>query len=169
MPGSALRRGDVLALYLDDDRQRALFDGRDVEGVRALADQAAIAIRQMRDRREIEELNGRLRERVEFQGRELASAHAALRRRGETAPFGGLVGDSEPMRRLRATIERLAPTDLSILVTGPSGRIDDAFRITADVTDDEVELGDRNGNRVVHVGPGSGAEDLLHLAAELGG
>jgi two-component system NtrC family response regulator len=32
-----------------------------------------------------------------------------------------LIGESHPMRQLRATIERLAPTDLSVLILGPTG------------------------------------------------
>ena len=114
-------RGPLGALYLDDDRVHTLFDARDVALVQALADQASIAVRQQCQRREIEELNQRLKERVEFQARELERARERLRRSGEQPVLGGLIGDSPPMRRLRAAIEALAATELAVLITGPSG------------------------------------------------
>jgi len=113
--------GTVGALYLDDDRVQTLFDARDVALVQALADQASIAVRQQCQRREIEDLNQRLKERVEFQARELERARERLRRSGERPVLGGLIGDSPPMQRLRAAIEALAATELAVLITGPSG------------------------------------------------
>ena len=109
------------ALYLDDDLLEAAFDEVDVERVRALADQASIAIMNLRRRAEIESLNDRLRQRVEYQEGELARTRSLLRRAGRPAPLGGLVGESEPMRRLYDMIERLAPTDMTVVVSGPSG------------------------------------------------
>ncbi len=43
-----------------------------------------------------------------------------VRLSGRTS-FGGLVGRSEAMREVFAVLERLAPTDLTVLVDGPSG------------------------------------------------
>ena len=44
-----------------------------------------------------------------------------LRRPRAPAPAGELVGDSPAMRAVAAMIERIAPTDLSVLLTGPTG------------------------------------------------
>ncbi|MFT7677847.1 MAG: transcriptional regulator with GAF, ATPase, and Fis domain [Planctomycetota bacterium] len=109
------------ALYLEDDQRSAVFDDADLEGTRALADQASIAIRRLQDREQILALNERLNERVRFQEGELREARSLLRRKGRVAPVGGLVGESAPMRSLYGMIDRLAPTGLPILITGPSG------------------------------------------------
>lgn len=109
------------AIYLDDDQRRAVFDETDVERVRALADQAAVAIGHQRRRLEIERLNARLSDRVAFTERELAQAKTALRRQGRSSTIGGLIGDSEAMLKVCSLIERVAPTELAVLITGPSG------------------------------------------------
>ncbi len=109
------------ALYLDDDQREAVFDATDVARLQSLADQAAVAITNLRRQAEIQALNARLSERVERQQEELDRARALLRKRGAVAPFAGLVGESESMQRVYGLIERLAPTDLPVLVSGPSG------------------------------------------------
>lgn len=109
------------ALYLEDDQRSAVFDDADLEGARALGDQASIAIRRLQDREQILALNERLNERVLFQESELREARTLLRRKGSVAPVGGLVGESAPMQELYRMIDRLAPTGLPILITGPSG------------------------------------------------
>jgi len=113
--------GVIGALHLDDDRRAALFDATDVERVASLADQAAIAIVNLRRRTELEGARERLAERVAFQGDELERARRALRRQGRAAPVGGLVGEAPAMQDLYRLIDRLAPSDLAVLVTGPSG------------------------------------------------
>ena len=109
------------ALYVDHQDVGNTFDERDLEAVSALADQASIAIGTLRRREEIEALNGRLTDRVELQDLELRRTRAELRREGRTPPVGGLIGDSDAIRSVHATIQRLGPTDLPVLVTGPSG------------------------------------------------
>ena len=109
------------ALYLDDDTPRSTLDETDVERVSALADQAGVAIGEQRRRAEIVRLNEQLSQRVEYQDQELEKTRKALKRRGDVAPVGGLVGDSEAMGRVYALMDRVAPTDLAVLVTGPSG------------------------------------------------
>ena len=42
-------------------------------------------------------------------------------RHGEESDFGGLIGTSEPIRKLRALLGRVAQSDSSVLVTGESG------------------------------------------------
>ena len=109
------------ALYLDNDRREAAFDATDAERLASLADQAAVAITNVRRQQQIEVLNRRLAERVELQQQELAQARTLLRRQGEVAPVAGLVGESEAMVQVHALVGRLAPTDLPVLITGPSG------------------------------------------------
>lgn len=113
--------GPLGALYVDDDARREAFDERDVERLVALADQASTTVVHVRRRAEVEALNARLAERVEHQAEELERARQALRRRGETSPVAGLIGESAAMQTVYDLIDRVAPTDLSVLVTGPSG------------------------------------------------
>ncbi len=109
------------ALYLDQRGSQATFDERDLETVAALADQAAIAIGTLRQRERIVELNRRLERRLELQEDELDRARAKLRRQGEVPPIGGLIGESAAIQEVHAAIQRVAPTQLSVLVSGPSG------------------------------------------------
>ncbi|HWU01358.1 MAG TPA: sigma-54 dependent transcriptional regulator [Novosphingobium sp.] len=51
----------------------------------------------------------------------LAQELAALRARDEAAEDMGLIGQSPPMVALRALIRRVAPTNLPVMVLGPSG------------------------------------------------
>jgi len=109
------------ALYVDNDQRDAVFDDVDIERVRGLADQASIAIVNLSRRSKIEALNQRLERRVAFQAQELERARSLLKRRGATAPMGELVGESEAMTTLYGLIERFAPADLPVLISGPSG------------------------------------------------
>lgn len=109
------------AIYVDHDRAEARFDDEDVRALQALADPAAIALNQLEERTRIEQLNRRLEERVELQASELALTRQALEQRGEPRPLPGVIGRSPAMKALAAMVGRLAPTDLPVVVTGPSG------------------------------------------------
>ncbi len=109
------------ALYLDNDLQTGAFDEVDASRVASLTDQAAIAITNLRHREQIEGLNRRLADRVEFQEEELQHTRRLLARQGEVAPVAGLVGEAEAMRVVHRLVDRLAPTDLPVLVSGASG------------------------------------------------
>ncbi len=130
------------ALYLDNDQQASVFDDTDAERTGWLADQASLAIANLRrraelqagaaelaarheellaQRAEIESLNARLAARVQVQEQELVTARTLLRQRGSVSPAPGMVGDSEAMQRVYMLIDRLGPTELPVLVTGPSG------------------------------------------------
>lgn len=113
--------GLVGSLYLDGGDGEVLFDDYDIEAARALADQAAIAIANLRRREELEQLNQRLRERITMRDRELIHMQQLLRTRGASPPLGQLVGESPSMRTLLDGIARFAPTSLPVLVTGPQG------------------------------------------------
>ena len=49
---------------------------------------------------------------------ELRRAHGELR---ERLAYGPMIGDSPAMRELRATIDKVAPSDATVLITGESG------------------------------------------------
>ncbi|MEZ5979124.1 MAG: sigma-54-dependent Fis family transcriptional regulator [Planctomycetota bacterium] len=109
------------AIYVDHRLQSGAFGQRSQRLLELLADQAALAIRQVRRIEEIRALNAQLSERVERQETDLESARRSLRAVGLPAPAGGLVGQSNAMQQVRALVERVAPSDLSVLVNGQSG------------------------------------------------
>ncbi len=133
-------QGKVLgALYIDNRFRARAFGAEDLTLLEAFADQAAIALGQVRAldearsardeatkaRAEIESLNAQLSERVVWQQAELDRARREAEEQrlslsAETT-FSEIVGTSPPMRRLLRQMERVAATDLTVLVTGESG------------------------------------------------
>ncbi len=108
-------------IYVDHRLREAAFDARVERMLTLLANQAALAILQVRRLEEIRRLNRELGRQVARKDSDLKTAAAALRRASLAAPGGGLVGDSPPMRELRRLLERAAPANLPVLITGPSG------------------------------------------------
>ncbi len=108
-------------IYVDHRLREAAFDARVERMLTLLANQAALAILQVRRLEEIRRLNRELGRQVARKESDLKTAAAALRRASLAAPGGGLVGDSPPMREVRRLLERAAPANLPVLITGPSG------------------------------------------------
>ena len=108
-------------IYLDHRLRSGAFGERAERLLDLLSDQAALAIRQMRQIEEIRRLNSELGRRVAVQETDLKAARRALERVGVAPPIGGLVGDSEAMRRVHELLRRVAPSELAVLVCGPSG------------------------------------------------
>jgi transcriptional regulator with GAF, ATPase, and Fis domain len=109
------------AIYVDNDRADSIFDDDDIRALSVLADPAAVALAQIEERQRIKDLNRQLADKVELQESELVQAREALKRSGRVAPLPGVIGTSPAMLEVAAMVERLAPTDLTVLVTGPSG------------------------------------------------
>jgi len=125
------------ALYLDNRFRAHAFGPEDLRLLESFADQAAIALAQVkaldearlareaadRARAEIEELNRRLSDRVRVQEAEIERARreADEQRLAVATSFGELVGESPAMRRVLRLLERIASTELTVLVTGESG------------------------------------------------
>jgi transcriptional regulator with GAF, ATPase, and Fis domain len=101
--------GTLGAIYVEHPGRAGAFADRDKEALEVLADQAAIAVdRMLREQALASELH-------ESQ-RELA---VVRRTRGREATQ--LLGESEPMRSLRAQIDKLAPLALPVLILGETG------------------------------------------------
>ena len=101
--------GTVGAIYVEHPGRAGAFSDDDKEALEVLADQAAIAV----DRMLREEA---LQSELQSSQRELAVARRGVRRGGTQ-----LLGDSKPMRELRAQIDKLAPLELPVLVLGETG------------------------------------------------
>ncbi len=108
-------------IYLDHRLRTGAFGERADRLLALLADQAALAIRQMRQIEEIRRLNAELGRQVVVKDSDLLAARRALVRAGVAPPVGGLVGDSAAMRRVQDLLRRLGPSELSVLVCGASG------------------------------------------------
>lgn len=133
------RSGTVGVLYLEHRTRRGRFGESDLDVLLAFADQAAIALENARllaslerRREELEAANERLAraneeiERLldaktaeldEARG-ELVRAREALRAANDRY---GIVGRSEPMRRVFAVVDRVRDADVPVVVQGESG------------------------------------------------
>jgi transcriptional regulator with GAF, ATPase, and Fis domain len=125
-------------LYLEHRSASGRFSGTDLTVLRAFADQAAIAIETSRlferveaQKRDLERANLALREANEHLEQRLHGQAAALQRtRREISSLQastsegerwGLVGASEGMRRIYELLDRLASSEVPVVITGESG------------------------------------------------
>ena len=108
------------AIYVDHRLRKGAFDDRAERLCRLLADQAALAILQVKRLEEIRALNRELERRVVEKEVDLQNARRALRESGTVEP-GTLVGQSRAMRKVHELIARAAPSDLAVLIVGESG------------------------------------------------
>jgi hypothetical protein len=99
------------AIYVDHRLRKGAFDDRVERLCRLLADQAALAILQVKRMEEIRALNRELERRVVEKEVDLQNARRALREAGAPQP-GTIVGQSAAILRVKELIARAAPSDL---------------------------------------------------------
>ncbi|MCU0661635.1 MAG: sigma 54-interacting transcriptional regulator [Myxococcota bacterium] len=127
-----LLRGDAIgAIYVDSRRGRA-FDPETARLLQALADQAAVCLHNAtllaenrRRRREVERLARKLEAKLDSSQAEIARKERELNRRTDELVdryrAQGIVGASKAMSNVYAMIDRLARSDLPLVVLGESG------------------------------------------------
>lgn len=99
-----IARGEMLGLiYLGNDNVVNLFNDRTLELTRIYAAQAALIVRNALLLNELETSNQKLKEEL------------------ETRRFGDIIGACPSMRDIYRKIERLAATDISVLIGGETG------------------------------------------------
>lgn len=108
-------------VVVDDRRRPGAFGPREERLLSLLAGQAALALRQVHRLEENRRLAVKLRERIVTREAQLRETQRALTRLGGAAPIEGLIGESHAMEAARSLIHRVARSDISALVTGPSG------------------------------------------------
>ncbi|MBN1655316.1 MAG: sigma 54-interacting transcriptional regulator [Deltaproteobacteria bacterium] len=114
------------AIYLDDPLRPFAFSDQEIALLTDLAELAAIALdgaerlrAERRAARRLEAMRKRLARTVESQAVELASLRS--RSLEGASGFPGIIGDSPSMRRVLQTVQRVAKSDLSVLILGESG------------------------------------------------
>jgi serine/threonine-protein kinase PknK len=124
--------GVLGALYVDNRFQRGRFEDAQRELLSAFADQVGIALTNARlhhdlsrRTRELQEERHRMsallaeREReVDRLSEQMRSTHRAL---GDRLEYAGMVGRSGAMQRVFEVVERVAPSNITVLVEGESG------------------------------------------------
>ena len=129
-----VKRRVLGVIYVDNRLHKGVFSRTDFRILEILADQAAVALENSRlyqevvdQKRSLEEMNRRLNLEVEEQDSRLRAAlpagiapldSAGGDRRGEHKP---LIGESAAMREVKTLIEKVARSDLPVLITGESG------------------------------------------------
>ena len=99
-----LHRGELLGLiYVGNDNVVNLFTQAHLEALELFAAQASLIVRSALAMDELRLDNARLRDRIE-----------GLR-------FGAIIGSCEPMQVIYRSIEKVAPTDVSVLIEGETG------------------------------------------------
>ena len=99
-----LARGEVFgAIYLGNDSVRNLFDARSLETLTVFASQASLLLQNALLLRDLRRENEALREAI------------------ESRRYGELVGAGPSMREVYRRIEKVAPTDVTVLVQGETG------------------------------------------------
>ncbi|MEI6224246.1 MAG: sigma 54-interacting transcriptional regulator [Deltaproteobacteria bacterium] len=99
-----LARGEVFgAIYLGNDSVRNLFDERSLETLTVFASQASLLLQNALLLRDLRRENEALREAI------------------ESRRYGELVGAGPSMREVYRRIEKVAPTDVTVLVQGETG------------------------------------------------
>ncbi len=127
-----LEKGKAQGTIYLDSTSRGHFDGERIEILKMLANQAAIAMTNarlmahvQRSNAQVEKLNRKLENRLESTERELAQTKQDLREINESLAtrysYHGMIGTSKPMKEMFRVLDRIAATDIPVVISGESG------------------------------------------------
>jgi serine/threonine-protein kinase PknK len=128
-----IARGDVLGVvYLDDRVRRGAFGKKELAWVRLVAALASVAIADARDQLLLRRAARRARRAELRLSDELAKKQAALdlaerelsrakSERGTRFDYSAIVGRSEPLHALLRMVDRIALSEVPVLIVGESG------------------------------------------------
>ena len=127
------------ALYLDNRFQQGAFSEQDLNYMEAFASQASVAISNARllaereetlealekSQQEVEELNKKLEEELAEKALALETSERVIvaqgKQLGRVHGYENIVGESPKIRTMLHTLDRVASSEVSVLVTGESG------------------------------------------------
>jgi transcriptional regulator with GAF, ATPase, and Fis domain len=100
---------DALEIKVKERTSELVTANRNLSGEIATRKQAEIELKQAYD--EIEKLNKTLEDQCAYLGEEIKLMH----------DYGNIIGESDAMKYVLYSVEKIAPTDTSVLLTGESG------------------------------------------------
>ncbi len=120
--------GVLGALYLDNRLARARFAPEDAELLLTFADQVAIALAHAElvaqleaQQRELARDKQQIAALARGQAKQIEQLSEELDRQRTRYPYDEIIGRSEPMKKVLATLDRVVDSDLSVLIQGESG------------------------------------------------
>ncbi|MBN2342393.1 MAG: sigma 54-interacting transcriptional regulator [Deltaproteobacteria bacterium] len=127
-----LVKGNAQGTIYLDSTTNGRFDSDRIELLKMLANQAAIALtnaklvsRVKSNREKIERLNNQLTSRLALTEKELEQTRRDLREINENLAskynFYGIIGGAKPMTEMFRVLERIASTDIPVVIGGESG------------------------------------------------
>ncbi len=121
-----IAHAEVLGVaYLDDRVRVGAFGARELAWIRTVASLVATMIAAERARSMLRREAGRSRRQTRSLGEQLAQREAELAQvrstRGLASAFDAIVGDSRALGAALRVLERVAPSDLPVLLLGESG------------------------------------------------
>jgi transcriptional regulator with GAF, ATPase, and Fis domain len=122
-------RGELLgAAYVDHRLRRGNFDADDLAHMEDFADLAALAVAHARalaevraQKAELEQQRSELAGLLERSSVEVANLREAVREAPERRSYRGMVGSSSKMQQVFRLIDRLADSDVPVVIHGESG------------------------------------------------
>jgi transcriptional regulator with GAF, ATPase, and Fis domain len=117
------RVGDVVmgALYLDNPARKGAFGPGDLQFLAALGDQAALAIRNLRQAEQMAALNRQLESNLAQKSAQLEVASRALSERATKHPYEEIIGTSPSIREVLLLLDKVVDTEVPVLIQGESG------------------------------------------------
>ena len=122
-------RGELLgAAYVDHRLRRGNFDATDLAHMEDFADLAALAVAQTRaltavrsQAEELERQRGALTELLDNREAVLVNLREEVRAGPERRVYRGMVGSSKPMQQVFRLVDRLADSEVPVVIYGESG------------------------------------------------
>jgi transcriptional regulator with GAF, ATPase, and Fis domain len=102
------------ALYVDNQARKAVFTEEDVESLKALSDQAAIAIQNLRKTQQ-------LTQTLEDRSSELERVKKALDETPYRYDYSEIIGQSSRMKEVFLLLDKIIDTEVPVLIQGESG------------------------------------------------
>jgi transcriptional regulator with GAF, ATPase, and Fis domain len=120
------KREIIGVIYLDSRLKKGLFSEEDIDLLKSFSHQAALAIENSRlveeekkKAREMAELTAKAKYALELE--RLEKENISLKKKAEEMRYEDLIGSSSSMQTVFSLIEKIAPTEMTVLIEGETG------------------------------------------------